>query len=64
MWHIAVCKVPPFAEPEAARRDVRDHLRTTGDIFKPIEAGVKRIASFRIGRYGEGDGGVTVVELK
>ena len=36
-------------------------LRTA--IWKYLR-GDRRIASFRIGRYGEGDGGVTVVELK
>ena len=24
----------------------------------------KRIASFRLGKYGEGDGGVTIIEIK
>ena len=37
----------------ALKKAIWEHLRGDG-----------RIKSFRIGQYGEGDGGVTVVELK
>lgn len=43
------------------------HGKGTGALKKAIWERLKgdsRIASFRIGQYGEGDGGVTVVEIK
>ena len=43
------------------------HGKGTGALKKALWQflkGDKRIASFRIGQYGEGDGGVTIVDLK
>ncbi|MBQ2249267.1 MAG: Smr/MutS family protein, partial [Clostridia bacterium] len=43
------------------------HGKGTGALKKALWQhlkGDRRISGFRIGQYGEGDGGVTVVELK
>ena len=43
------------------------HGKGTGALRQALWTALKkepRIASFRLGGYGEGDGGVTVVELK
>ena len=43
------------------------HGKGTGALKKALWQflrGDKRIASFRLGQYGEGDGGVTILDLK
>ena len=43
------------------------HGKGTGALRKALWAFLKkdkRVKNFRIGQYGEGDGGVTVVEMK
>lgn len=53
MAHLETVRIVHGKSTGALRKGVHDYLRRQ-----------KRVASFRLGQYGEGDAGVTIVQLK
>ena len=53
MAHLETVRIVHGKGTGALRKGVHDYLRRQ-----------KRVASFRLGQYGEGDAGVTIVQLK
>jgi DNA mismatch repair protein MutS2 len=53
MSHLSSVRIVHGKGTGALRKGVHDYLRRQ-----------KRVASFRLGQYGEGDAGVTIVQLK